>query len=288
MTKLDNPKMTPAIVAALAIAAAAFVNIAYASGLGKTKVAVWLITLAMIALLCACIGKAIANRWDGVLVDGRNRVSLSRLQMLAWTLLVLSGLTTAAAGNLAIAGNTAALAIVIQDELLAVMGIAATSLAATPALLKLKESASPGAVATKSSTEKASWLDLFRGDEADDETKPDLSKIQQFLISLILIGAYCVALGNMFRGLADGVPFRAFPALDLKFVWLLGISHAGYLTYKAAPKPPTQMPPQRIALEDGSYAISGGANPSSTPAQAAELAQRMSAVPQVTGDPKDT
>ena len=32
-------------------------------------------------------------------------------------------------------------------------------------------------------------------------------------------------------------PFASFPALDPKFVWLLGISHAGYLTYKAAPKP---------------------------------------------------
>jgi hypothetical protein len=193
-------------------------------------------------LLCAAIGRAITHRWDAVLIDGRNRVSLSRLQMIAWTLVVLSALITAAASNLNLPDNSTALDITIPPELLAAMGIAAASLAAAPALLTLKGTDADGqpvAVANASIAE-ASWLDMFRGDETGEENTPDLSKIQQFLISLALIGAYAFLLGNMFYSLAAGAKFGAFPSLSEGFIWLLGISHAGYLTYKAAAKPQTQ------------------------------------------------
>jgi hypothetical protein len=187
--------------------------------------------------LCGCIGRAITGRWDGVLVDGRNRVALSRLQMVVWTLLILSALITAIASNLSTSQNTAAFSITIWDELLAAMGISAVSLAATPALLTLKESASPGTVAVRSDAEKPSWLDIFRSDEATDEMKPDLSKIQQFLVTLSIVGGYAVAIGYLFYHLPADTRFTQFPPLDPKFIWLLGISHAGYLTYKAAPSP---------------------------------------------------
>jgi hypothetical protein len=225
-------------LAVFAIAGGAAANIWLAPQAGMMKVAAWLITMAMVALLCGCIGKAIAGCWDGVLVDGRNRVSLSRLQMLAWTLLVLSALITAVASNLGLPVNSQALAIQIPDELLAAMGIAAVSLAATPALLTLKGSDPDTGVslaAYHDDPDDASWLDMFRGDDPAEANRPDLSKIQQFLITLALVGGYGVLIGDMFRHLEGS--FRTFPALDPKFVWLLGISHAGYLTYKAAPKP---------------------------------------------------
>ena len=234
---MTKEPMKPALAAALAIVAGGIANIFFASGLGMTKVWVWLATVAMATILCACIGKAIADRWAGVLIDGRNRISLSRVQMLAWTLLVLSGLITAVSSNLAVAGGTAAFAIDIQDELLAAMGIAAASLAAAPALLTLKAGSSQAAVATNTAVDDAGWLDMFRGDEDSNQDRPDLSKIQQFLITLALVGGYCVALGDQFHDMAAGSLFSAFPPLDPKFIWLLGISHAGYLTYKAAPKP---------------------------------------------------
>jgi hypothetical protein len=227
-----------AALAVLAIVAGAAANIWLAPQHGMMKVVAWLATMAMVALLCGCIGKAIAGSWDGVLIDGRNRVSLSRLQMLAWTLLILSALITAVASNLGLPDNSLALAIEIPDELLAAMGIAAVSLAASPALLTLKGSDPDTGVslaAFHSEPDEASWLDTFRGDDPAEANRPDLSKIQQFLITLALVGGYGVLIGDMFCHLAG--PFGTFPALDPKFVWLLGISHAGYLTYKAAPKP---------------------------------------------------
>jgi hypothetical protein len=237
MTKLNNTQMAPAAAAIFAIVAGASMNIVYAGYLGRTKVAAWLITMAMIGLLCGCIGRAITGRWDGVLIDGRNRIALSRLQMFAWTLLILSTLITAVASNLATTQSTAAFGITIWDELLVAMGISTVSLAATPALLTLKENASPGTVAARDDTQKPSWLDIFRGDGTDEEMKPDLSKIQQFLITLSIVGGYAVAIGYLMYHLGPDARFTQFPPLDPKFIWLLGISHAGYLTYKAAPRP---------------------------------------------------
>lgn len=235
---LTSAQKKAAALAVLAIVAGAAANVWLAPQYGMMKVLAWLITMAMVVLLCGCIGKAIAGCWDGVLVDGRNRVSLSRLQMLAWTLLILSALITAVASNLGLPDNSRALAIEIPDELLAAMGIAAVSLAASPALLTLKGS-DPGTgvslAAYHNDPDDASWLDIFRGDDPAEANRPDLSKIQQFLITLALVGGYGVLIGDMFRHLAGS--FWTFPALDPKFVWLLGISHAGYLTYKAAPKP---------------------------------------------------
>jgi len=227
-----------AAMAAIAVAGGIATNIWLAPQAGPMKVAAWLITMVLTAVLCGCIGKAIAGCWDAVLIDGRNRVSLSRLQMLAWTLLILSALITAIASNLGLPNNSQALAIAIPDPLLAAMGIAAVSMAASPAILTLKGSDPATGVslaAYHSTPAEASWLDMFRGDDPAEADQPDLSKIQQFLITLALVGGYGVLIGDMFCNLTG--LFDTFPALDPKFVWLLGISHAGYLTYKAAPKP---------------------------------------------------
>lgn len=246
----------PAILAMLAIVAGAFANVFLVAGGGSSKLAAWLITVAMIVLLCACIGRAISARWDGVLIDSRNRISLSRLQMVGWTLVVLSAVITAGASNLALDRGTEALVISIPNELLLAMGISAASLAATPALLTLKGDDRSGKTraAGHANPDEASWLDVFRGDEQSDKNVPDLSKIQQFLITLALVGVYAVAIGNMLaNGPTPPVPpvpplpagtFWTLPPLNANFVWLLGISHAGYLSYKAASKPGNDAPPK--------------------------------------------
>jgi hypothetical protein len=242
-----------AFTAAVALAIAAFANIVLAGMSGESRLAAWLVTVASIFVLCASIGMAIAGSWTGVIESARNRVSLSRLQMLLWTVLVLSAFVTAAASNISDGASLTALQIKIPGELLAAMGIAATSLAAAPALLSLKAGAAAGAppvtntggevvpeagvsnaIHARSDIDSASWLDIFRGDEVGNCDTPDLSKIQQFLITIVLVGGYGCVLGAMFAG---GGAIRELPPLDDNFVWLLGISHAGYLVYKAVPHP---------------------------------------------------
>ena len=48
----------------------------------------WLATMALLVALTAVVGRGITGLWRGALVDDRNRLSLSRLQVLVWTVLV--------------------------------------------------------------------------------------------------------------------------------------------------------------------------------------------------------
>lgn len=232
----------PAIGAVLALIGAAAANAWLMSVVGATSV--WLVTLAASVALAGCIGKAINGRWAGVVVSGTNRISLSRLQMLAWTLLILSALITAGSHNLYAGYDASSLDIALDPHLLIVMGIATTSLVATPAVLSLR-SGDGGAtiLATKDSPAEASWLDIFRSDMADSADLPDLSKIQQFLVTLAVLSGYAVMIGQRFAALTGcmgtnaNCRFAQFPPLGEQIVWLIGISHAGYVAYKAATKP---------------------------------------------------
>lgn len=225
----------------------------------------WGMTALLIAAFLALIGVAINNRPAGILIDNRHRVSLSKFQAVLWTVLILSALITSAAARATVADAlpTTAGGVVgfgIPPELLAAMGIALTTLVATPALLSRRtgNAADPQALAAAAartgrdpamitaagrvvgwrSAACAQWMDMFRGDDDSNAGAPDLSKVQQFLITLTLVGVYA---GTIWAGFTDADarflqgPGIWLPPLDSNFVWLLGISHAGYLAYKAAP-----------------------------------------------------
>jgi hypothetical protein len=222
-------------------------------------------TLFLMTAAVVGIGFALNGRAAGLVVDNRNRVSLSKFQMLVWTILVVSALVTLAACRIRLLGPDP-LAIIIPGELLAAMGIAATSFVAAPTVLSLKAAETPteanmtkakasaqaqggvldsaGKVQGRTNPAQAQWMDMFRGDEVGNSDSPDLSKIQQFAITLLLVGVYISALiqdfGNTsaFENL-DPKNMKAFPnalpALSTYFIGLMGLSHASYLVYKAAP-----------------------------------------------------
>jgi len=64
-----------------------------------SKLWAWLVTLSLLVAFSAIAGQGITGHWSGLLIDERNMMSLSRLQMFLWTTLVLSGLMTAAISN---------------------------------------------------------------------------------------------------------------------------------------------------------------------------------------------
>src|SRR5262245_21723061 len=94
----------------------------------------WIVcALAMFTLL-ALAGREINGRWLGVLIDTRNKMSLSRLQITLWTILVLSAYLMVAFPRIeAMVRGTLtqkqALEIVFPEELLLAMGISAASFA---------------------------------------------------------------------------------------------------------------------------------------------------------------
>lgn len=252
------PSRGPWVLAALPLVVAGLVLVAAPHYAPHWAGYVFLIIGALLAGGLALVGQLINGRPAGVFIDNRNRLSLSKLQAAAWTVIVISAFATAAAYSAETATDytsVQALDIQIPGQLLMAMGISATSLAATPALLSLKSSqtAAPtsisalpdgasahGKLVVHDTADAASWSNLVTGDEVGNAQSPDLGKIQQILITVVLLGCYTAYVFASFNDIRGQI--TQLPAIDESFVWLLGLSHASYLAYKAAPHTQTGAP----------------------------------------------
>ena len=225
-----------------------------------THLTAWLLVAALLLAFIALAGQGIVGLWRGSLIDERNKMSLARLQLLLWTVVVVSGYLAAAIVRVR-TGVESPLAIGVPEELWIILGISTTSLVGSPLILATKASkpapdqaviaetrsllvaqgagpatlAEQGQVLTNTEPKASRWADMFRGDEVGNGAHLDLGKIQLFFFTLILVFAYLVAMGNLFESAA----FDRFPELDASMLALLGISHAGYLANKAVPHTPT-------------------------------------------------
>jgi hypothetical protein len=202
---------------------------------GQRAILAWIAVAVLMAAVGAVAGHGVTGLWRGVLVDDRHRLSLSRLQMLLWTVLVLSAYLTAALANIG-RDSTSPLNVNVPNELWLVMGISTASLVASPAALAYKQRRRPGQVETLPHERDARLVDLFRGEEVTDNHHVDLGKVQMFLFTVVVVLGYGLALGAMFEDTKGA--FVTLPAVDEAVVTLLAISHAGYLTKKALPTAP--------------------------------------------------
>jgi len=202
---------------------------------GQRTVLAWLAIAVLMAAFAAVAGHGITGLWRGVLIDDRHRISLSRLQMLLWTVLVLSAYMAAALANIG-RGAASPLNVDIPSELWLVMGISTASLVASPAALAYKQRRRPGQVESLAAEADSQFADLFRGEEVTDSHHLDLGKVQMFLFTVVVVLGYGLALGAMFEDTSGA--FVTLPAVDEAIVTLLAISHAGYLTKKALPTAP--------------------------------------------------
>ena len=235
-----------------------------------------LVTLSLL-LMMVVLGMATTNRPLGILINERNLMSLSRFQMMVWTVLILGAyLTFALARIKAMAAGlpsdkpiTDALAVQIDWHLWALMGISTTSLVGAPLILSSKRNQEP----TQSATQKTAQMvnepeadiinnkqgtlyantkvsdarltDMFEGDELIDTARIDLAKVQMFYFTVIAAICFFVMVFNQMAGsqdiLAAGKPYLdQLPLLPDGFVAVLGISHAGYLTSKGISRTQSQ------------------------------------------------
>ncbi len=219
----------------------------------ENRALAWVLTLVLMALFIAMTGKSITGLWCGALIDKRNKISLSRLQMILWTIVVLSAFLTVAL-NRVVMGEANPLAVAIPTQLWVLIGISTTSLVGS-ALVKGKnmqrtptteagkrmvkedqDTGRPhivGVVAMNESPTYAKWGDMFKDEGVVNRDNLDLSKIQMFFFTVVLVIAYAAALWQMFDG--SGV-VSTLPDVPKEMDVLLGISHAGYLTTKAVPQ----------------------------------------------------
>ena len=190
----------------------------------------WLPSLVLLALFVVLAGHGITGYWRGALIDEQNKISLSRLQLAAWTVVVLSAYATAALSNVG-HGAGDPLAIRIDSQVWILLGISTTSLVGSPLLKSNKRI--QGLLLRSSAPGDSSWADLFKGEETGNEGLLDMAKVQMFYFTVILVVGYATALG--IRMADKSFPFDAFPSLSSGVLALIGISHAGYLTNKVIP-----------------------------------------------------
>jgi hypothetical protein len=100
----------------------------------------------------------------------------------------------------------------------------------------------PARLDTNASPADASWVDLVTGETVGRDHQLDVSRIQHLVISGALVTTYFMALANQLGDMAgiinaitiaDTGLFTATPEAGNTFVGLLGVSHAGYLVFKA-------------------------------------------------------
>jgi hypothetical protein len=208
------------------------------------------------------MGWAITGKAGGALIDPRKgRMSLSQLQILAWTVLIVAAYLNAFVVNVS-AGRPDPLSVQMPGELLIAMGISITGLVGAKLVLGFKLDEHGNAVEdangkaklerqapTEKEKEKdersaifkarrAQWRDIFSGDDNAGAHSLNLGKVQLFYITIALVVGYGIAVAKEFAKAKTGIPgtrgIDGLPKVDEAFVALLALSHAGYLTTKAA------------------------------------------------------
>jgi len=244
------------LVQLVILAAIGLVGLSVAPGAALSRSRAWLLTLALMTAFAIVAGPGITGYWRGILIDDRFKMSLARLQLLAWTLVILSAIVTAGLTNIAY-GGTSPLSIQIPPELWVLLGISTASAVVSPAALNQKRDKKPdsqeldktvselrksddvnvdqqlsGIVLRNESPADARWGDTLKGDESGNAATVDLGKLQMFLFTFVLVLGYAIALAKLFDGAGA---ITTLPAVDSSVNTLLGISHTGYLANKFVP-----------------------------------------------------
>lgn len=150
----------------------------------------WLIVLACMSVFLLILGNQISKRPLGILIDERNLMSLSRFQMVIWTLIVLSGYFVIAVARVKHAVSPTwdaaalqnALDVRIDWQLWALMGISATSLIGSPLISNTKKQKVPSDAAMDKAA-KALVASQNVPDSLPDAHKNDPAQVKATLSS---------------------------------------------------------------------------------------------------------
>ena len=265
--KARGPRRRRRVIEWMAVATTMLLASAAASIWGADLVGFRLQHLTMVALVVGwmmVVGKAFNGHVEGLLIDGRNRISLSRLQLFVWLVIVGCAFAIEVAHNFSLTdvvlGQLKPDGVTVPPELGLVMGVATASFVASPAILSLKTRKTPseseladarrlvrdgsgihpnsGRLYSRRPGARARWSDLFRGEELENAGSADPAKVQQFLVTFLLAVIYVAALWRQWGVHHPDAPFEALPGLSEGGLALLGISHAAYLGAKATPQTP--------------------------------------------------
>lgn len=214
----------------------------------------WVIVVASMLIFIVTLGVYINGRPWGIFIDERNMMTLSRFQLVVWTLIILSAFITITLARVrALVADP--LAIELPWQLWALMGISTTSLMGSPLIRSTKKRKTPtdearsrmaklqrldvsmidktreGTLSVKEKVDEAQFADMFRGEEVENSPYLDMAKVQMFFFTIIAAIAYAVVLVNWIAT-KEPSALASFPELSDGLLAILGISHAGYLGNK--------------------------------------------------------
>jgi hypothetical protein len=211
----------------------------------------WIVTMAALSAFTLIVGRGVTGAWKGAFVDERLRVSLSQLQMIVWTIVIVAALGTMAIARAQVNPATA-MDIQVPETIWMLLGISTTSLVGSPLIKNIKKYTPTnrahadslveaqgadaaavtiqGQIVMNKSIHQASLADVFMGEAVDNFTLLDVGKMQMFFFTVVLVLAYTTTISAQMRAGS----LAALPDVGSGLLPLLGISHAGYLLSKVA------------------------------------------------------
>jgi hypothetical protein len=186
----------------------------------------WIFNFIVFVVDGLVIGYCFTGRWLGIFINERKLMSISRVQVALWTLLVLSTLFTIFVIRFR-SGVQDPINVGIDLHLWAVMGISLGSFAGKTAIIG-KKAARGVRLIVRTDTSTTTLMDIFRSDEDQNKDIADIGKVQMFFFTLITIIPYAFAIWMMFGQTGIG-SITSLPPLTDAVVAILGISHAGML-----------------------------------------------------------
>lgn len=207
---------------------------------GLLPLVAWSLSLASFLAGFMVTGWAIHKRPGGVLIDERNRFSVSRLQITAWGILLLSMLTTYAALRGKYLPADGLLDFTFPPHLWALSGISVATAVGSPLLLRRVEEQGK-TVDAKKSAEKARFTDLFQGELAGTTETVDIARFQMLALTCVAVFTYMSAVWQALSPVEGGASIDALraalgdaPTMPNHLVEIIAVSHAGYLLAKQA------------------------------------------------------
>lgn len=191
----------------------------------------WIVSALVIVLLAVVLPGRLGAQ--NVLRDARGRYSLSRLQVLLWTVVLLSLISGMAFGRFA-AGQVDVAGFQIPQQVLMLLGISIGSGVVAAAVKVAKSTSRPDSVAAYPLGREGGrlWEMLTVEEGASAGKSIDLAKFQNFVITVLLVLLYVAQAVSALRAVGNPAGIAGLPAFSDAFLVLLGVSHAGYLLGK--------------------------------------------------------
>jgi hypothetical protein len=231
--------------------------------LGEQRVYLWAMCALLLAAILFLLGLHSKGVWFGALLNRENKLDLTRLQLVVWSIILLSAIHVALFSNLV---SSSRLDLAIPPEVWVLLGIEIATFTSSSIILGTKRDLPPptqrvaarhgvlviddgfgsqklvvsdgsleviGVLVANTQPRDWSWSNLFLGAELGNERSVDVGKVQMFFFSAMVFTAYSALLIQTF--LVGSIPLDSLPGFSASVLTVLAISHAGYLINLAVP-----------------------------------------------------